>query len=167
MLAPSAFLTSAAATLPLQDAILAGSVQSIEDHTATEANSIWIARANTTIPTELTKHVQKAWDTPITTAIFNRLLDDDSNTLTYMARLRAAAAPHSGEWLHAPPITAVGLRLSDEVIGVAVSYRLGCATCQPHSCVCSAMVDKTGLHGLSCKKSAPRHIHHAQLNDII
>ena len=58
------------------------------------------------------------------TAIFNRLLDDDSNTLTDMARLRAAAAPYSGVWLHAPPITAVGLRFSDEAIRVAVSYRL-------------------------------------------
>ena len=46
MLAPSAFLASAAATLPLQDAILAGSVQSIEDHTVTEAKSIWTAWAN-------------------------------------------------------------------------------------------------------------------------
>jgi len=27
------------------------------------------------------------------------------------ARLLAAASPHSGDWLHAPPITAVGLRL--------------------------------------------------------
>ena len=155
MLAPSAFLASAAAWLPLQDAILAGSVQSIEDHTVTEAKSIWMARANTTIPTETTKHVQKAWDTPITPAIVNRLLHNDSNTLTYMARLRAAAAPYSGDWLHAP---GVGLRLSDEAIRVAVSYRLGCATCQPHSCVCSAIVDKTGLHGLFCMKSASRHI---------
>ena len=69
--------------------------------------------------------------------------------------------------IHAPPITAVGLRLSDEAIRVAVGYRLGCATCQPHSCVCSAMVDQGGVLGLSCKKSAPRHICHAQLNDII
>ena len=82
MLASSAFLASAAATLPLQDAILAESVQSIEDHTVTEAKSIWIARANITIPTETKKHVQKAWDTPNTTAISNRLLDDDFNTLT-------------------------------------------------------------------------------------
>ena len=107
-------LASAAATLPLQDTILARSVHSKEDHTVTEAKSIWIARANTTIQTETTEHVQKAWDTPITTAIFKKLLDDDSNTLTDMARMRAAAAPHSGDWLHALPITAVGLRLSDE-----------------------------------------------------
>ena len=58
MLAPSAFLASAAATLPLQDAILAGSIQSMEDHTVTEAKSIWMARVNTKIPTETTKHVQ-------------------------------------------------------------------------------------------------------------
>ena len=88
-------------------------------------------------------------------------------TLTDMARLIAEAAPHSSDWLHALLITAVGLRLSDEAIRVAVSYRLGCATRQPHSCDCSAMVDKTGLHGLSCKKSVPRHIRHAQLNYII
>jgi len=40
------------------------------------------------------------------------------------ARLLAAASPHSGQsgdWLQAPPITAVGLRLSDEVIRVAVA----------------------------------------------
>ena len=40
MLAPSAFLASAAAKLPLQYAILAGSVHIIEDHTVTEAKSI-------------------------------------------------------------------------------------------------------------------------------
>ena len=85
-----------------------------------------------------------------------------------MARLRAAAALHSGHWLHSPPITAVSLRLSDEAIHVAVSYHLGCATCQPHFCVCFTMVNKkTGAHGLFCKKSAPRQIYHAQLNDII
>ena len=94
--------------------ILAGSVQSIEDHTVTDSKSIWIARPNTTIPTVTAKYVQKAWDTPITTAIFNRPLDDDSNTLTDLARLRAAVAPHSGAWFHAPPITAVSLRLSDK-----------------------------------------------------
>ena len=103
----------------------------------------------------------------IRSSIFNSLLDDDSNTLTDMARLRAAAAPYSGDWLHAPPITAVELRLSDEEIRVAIIYRLGCATCQPHSCICSGMVDKTNLHGVSCKKSAHRHIRHAQLNFII
>jgi len=51
------------------------------------------------------------------------------------ARLLAAASPHSGAWLHAPPITAVGLRLPDEAIRVAVAHRLGSKACEPHTCV--------------------------------
>ena len=51
------------------------------------------------------------------------------------ARLLTAASPHSGDWLHAPPITAVGLRLSDEAVMVAVVHRLGSKACEPHTCV--------------------------------
>ena len=72
------------------------------------------------------------------------------------ARLHAASAPHSGDWLHAPPTTAVGLRLSDEAVRVAVAHRLGCKP-----------VDARGLHGLSCRKSAPRQQRHSHLNDIV
>ena len=39
--------------------------------------------------------------------------------------------------------------------------------CQPHTCVCGATVDARGLHGLTCRKSEPRHIRHSQLNDLI
>ena len=83
------------------------------------------------------------------------------------ARLKAVAAPHAGDWLNAPPITAIGLRLSDEAIRVAVRFRLGCITCQPHICICGAMIDARGLRGLSCRKSGPRQARHSQLNDLI
>ena len=71
------------------------------------------------------------------------------------ARLLAASSPHSGDWLHAPPITAVGLRLSDEAVRVAIAHRLGCKACEPHTCVCGKAVDARGLHGLSCRKVLP------------
>ena len=74
---------------------------------------------------------------------------------------------HAGDWQHAPPITAVGLRLSDEDIRIAVGFRLGSKTCQPRSCPCGSMVNAQGLHGFSCRNSAPRQIRHAQMNDII
>ena len=45
----------------------------------------------------------------------------------------AAGAAHAGEWLLAPPITAVDLRLDDETIRVAVKHRLGAKTCEPHT----------------------------------
>ena len=99
--------------------------------------------------------------------VFEKILTDDSNTQTDTTRLRAAATPHAGDWLHASPITAVGLRLSDEAIRIAVGFRLGSRICQPHSCVCGAMVDAKGLHGLLCKRIAPRQIRHVQMNDII
>ena len=31
-------------------------------------------------------------------------------------RLLAAASPHSGDWLHGPPISSIGLRLDNEMI---------------------------------------------------
>ena len=80
---------------------------------------------------------------------------------------KAVAAPHAGDWLNAPPITAIDLCLSDEAIRVAVGFRLDCITCQPHICICGTMVDARGLHGLSCRKSELRLTRHSQLNDII
>ena len=50
---------------------------------------------------------------------------------------------------------------------MAVGLRLGSTICQPHTCICGTQVDARGLHGLSCRKSGPRHIRHAQLNDLI
>ena len=153
MLASSAFLASAAATLPLQDAILSGSTQGAEDSAVSSATKMWTAQAQSATPVDAMKHIQKAWDTPRAAKVFEKILTDDSNTQTDTARLRSAATPHAGDWLHAPPITAVGLRLSDEAIRIAVGFRLGSRTCQPHSYVCGAMVDAKGLHGLSCKRT--------------
>ena len=83
------------------------------------------------------------------------------------ARLLAAASPHSGDWLHAPPIASVDLRLSDEAVRVAVAHRLGCKACEPHTCPCGKAVDARGLHGLCCRRSGPRHQRHHQMNDIL
>ena len=83
------------------------------------------------------------------------------------ARLKAAAAPHSEDWLNAISISSVGLRLSDEAIRVAMGHRLGSPTCHPHTCVCEGQVDARGLHGMACKKRTPRHIRHSMLNDIL
>ena len=79
----------------------------------------------------------------------------------------AAQAPHSGDWLQALPIAAIGLRLSDEEIRVATGLRLGLKICEPHRCVCGGIVDGRGLHSLSCKKVGGRQQRHAEINDII
>ena len=57
------------------------------------------------------------------------------------ARFNVVSAPHSGDWLHARPITSCGLRLDDESVKVAVGRRLGVNLCEPHKCSCGILVD--------------------------
>ena len=83
------------------------------------------------------------------------------------ARLIAAAAPHSDDFLHAIPCSAVGTRLDNTSFRIAVSLRLGATMCAPHTCVCGAEVDCFGIHGLACRKSAGRHMRHNAVNDLI
>ena len=122
--------------------------------------------SNTIEPLGSLKHIQRAWDTPVTTATYNTLLGA-CTTAVDQARLKAMVSPHAGDWLHASPLTAVGLRLSDEAIRVAIGIRIGTNLCQPHTCICGAAVDARGLHGLACRKSTPRYIRHSPLNGII
>ena len=166
MLAPSAFLASAAATLDRQNEKLPSQFHQLSYHCGREALDIWSNSANIPEPVNPANKIQKVWDAAITSAAYSNLLTR-SGSETDTARLLAASAPHSGDWLQAPPITAIGLRLTDEMIRVAVVFRLGANTCEPHECVCGTMVDARGLHGLCCKKSAPRHQRHSHMNDII
>ena len=70
---------------------------------------------------------------------------------TAHARLLASQRRETGEWLQAPPMSALGLRMDNEVIRVAAGLRLGITLCLPHQChQCKADVDHLGLHGLSC-----------------
>ena len=90
-----------------------------------------------------------------------------SNSDVDHARLKATTAHHSGEWLHAPHIALIGLKLTDEEIQISVAQRLGVWTCLPHTCICGKLVDVRGLHGFSCRKSTQRHKRHALLKHII
>ena len=57
------------------------------------------------------------------------------------------------------PMSAIGLRMDDEVLRVAVGLRLGVTLCRPHKChQCGAEVNHLGLHGLSCRRSQGRHL---------
>ena len=95
MLASSAFLASAAATLPLQDAILARSVHGEEDPAVTSEILVWTKISQSTIPANALKHVQKAWDSPVTASVYQKLLVDPRNTPIDAAKLRAVASEHA------------------------------------------------------------------------
>ena len=60
-----------------------------------------------------------------------------------------------------------GSLLDNNTFRISVGLRLGLDLCIPHKCICSADVDKSGIHGLSCKKSAGRFPCHSEVNNII
>lgn len=162
-LAPSAFLASAASTRELQEKILR-SCQTSADMDVDRVLTLWMDRHNCAAVQDATN--QRAWDKPCIDAEFFRLLSSQPE-MHHKARLLALTAPHSGDWLHALPISACGLRLEDEDVRVAVGLRLGATLCEPHQCPCGAIVDPRGIHGLACKRSVGRVVRHHIINDLI
>src|ERR1043165_7004768 len=84
-----------------------------------------------------------------------------------LLKLLTVQSPHSGDWLHALPITTAGLRMSGEVLRIASGIRLGTALCEKHTCKCGSTVESNSHHGFSCKKRSRRQHRHGMLNDVI
>ena len=165
-LALSAFLASAASTSELQANMLPPESADTSDDLVDTALKAWKLLTGSEPPTGSAAHRQREWDSRWISKAWTTLHESANNALD-RARLLASQAPHAGDWLLAPPVTALGLRLTDEVIRIAVGMRLGTTLCQPHVCHCGERVDARGLHGLACRKNAGRHQRHNMLNDII
>lgn len=82
------------------------------------------------------------------------------------ARYKASLCKESSAWLTVLPSKNLGTLLDNNSFRIAVALRLGCDICVPHRCVCGDYVDNTGIHGLSCGKSAGRLYRHRLLNDL-
>ncbi len=107
---------------------------------------------------------QKLWDEAGYRVWTSQLLEEARDGAC-RARLLASASKESGAWLHALPVTSLGLRLDDDSVRIA---RLGVPVSGPHSCHhCEADVDAMGRHGLSCRMSEGRHQRHRAVNEII
>ena len=109
---------------------------------------------------------QKAWDMPLVGIAMDKVLSAAPNQAG-IARLTAASAPYSGAFLQALPCSSIGTRLDDVSLRIAIATRLGAPVCAPHTCICGATVESSGIHGLSCRKSAGRILRHNALNDLI
>ena len=118
VLAPSAFLESAEGTLRIQNDILPVRLHIKVDNSKVRTVNAWKKLSANDVPTEAKQEKQKEWDVLVAKKIAKELLDNASGHLD-QARLRAAAAPHSGDWLLVPPITAEGLRMTNETIKIA------------------------------------------------
>ena len=104
----------------------------INDTVFTNACVIWQATSGAVVPDSFK---QKAWDGPLVTVKSDDVLQA-SQTQVGRARLIAAAAPHAGDYLNALPCSAVGTRLDDTSLRIAVALRLGTG----HRHMCSTLV---------------------------
>lgn len=108
-------------------------------------------------PEELTpvtlesRKLQKTWDTLRVKSVHNELLS--SSEPTDRARILASSTKQSSKWLQAVPSQQLGLLLDNDTARIAVALRLGNKICEPHTCICGALVNANGHHGLSCKKN--------------
>ena len=165
-LAPSAYLASAAGCATILQTLLPDVIYSSMHSLQHEAITIWQKLSTEPPPTEDNAAKQRCWDFPVIEATFNNLLLRSEQKSR--ARLLACKQKESGAWLTAPPISAVGLRLDDETIRVAVGLCLGTPLCVPHPCQhCGEQVDQSATHGLSCVRSQGRNPRHAELNQFI
>ncbi len=127
----------------------------------------WKSLSNTTPEmAQLQDSSQRAWDKAVCNQSFKLLFDTQTESY-HQARLLAASASHSGDWLSAMPISACGLRLTDEAVCVAVGLRLGTELGQVHKCICGASVDTRGTHAFSCGRNPGRAQRHHYVNDLI
>ena len=109
--------------------------------------------------------LQRHWDdikSSCCSATLRPLLD-----LHRLACLSSATQSNSGAWMNCLPSTAIGTLPDNESFRIAISQRLGLPVCAPHKFRCGAIVDRYGLHSLSCRFSADRLPRHSALNDII
>jgi hypothetical protein len=166
-IALSAFLASESSTQLLQTSLLERKYHDITDYHLDRILAHWReSHHNIQLPTSSAACKQSSWDKPLVEATYAILLASQPDE-HHRARLLAASAAHSGDWLNVLPISACGLRLDDSAIRIAVGLRLGSNICEPHQCVCGSMVNARGNHGLSCKRSSGRTLRHNYINDII
>jgi len=164
--ASSAFLASVHGATILISSILPQRHLSTVDPTIDISLNAWCSLSALSPPTGPAMSVQRNWDMGIISKSRSLLLSAARDDYTH-ARLLAVSSPHAGDWLNASPITAVGLKMTNEVIRVATGLRLGAVLCTPHTCPCGAPVDARGSHGLLCSRSAGRQQRHSLINDII
>ena len=108
---------------------------------------------------------QKNWTQPVYVKTAQDLISrmDDKRSKIFNAHQGKFAS----QWVNVVPCKNLGLKLDDQQLRISIALRLGANICVAHTCNCGKRVERDGLHGLSCTKSAGRFSRHATLNSLI
>ena len=108
---------------------------------------------------------QKNWSQPVyvkTAQGFISRMDDNRSKV-----FNAHHGKFGSQRLNVVPCKNLGLKLDDQQLRISIGLRLGANICVAHTCHCGKRVERDGLHGLSCTKSAGCFSPHATLNSLI
>jgi hypothetical protein len=152
--------------MTLTQLLLPDRLRGREENGVAVALSAWMSATNDTPPSSPSSHIQRSWDDCCCRAVVEQMLNSAQDPVD-RARLVASITPGSGVWLNTLPLQAMGLKLDDKSVRIAVGLRLGAPLVHPHVCVCGGQVTTDGRHGLACRNSAGRHSRHSQVNDIL
>lgn len=174
LLAPSAFLASAASTKELTSTLLPARLRATKSSGIDAAVAAWTRQATNPFevsilpatPSLPVSTTQRVWDHHCCKVKFDQLLFAASDPVD-RARLLASCSPGSGDWLHALPLSSVGLKLDNATVRISAGLRLGAPVVRSHTCVCGSTVTVDGHHGLSCRHGSGRHSRHDQINDLL
>ena len=166
-LAPSAYLASAAGSSELIQLIPPSKLRGLTDPYFATGDEIWKRGSSADPPCTSQLTQQHALDSVLVEADYESLLENAATSLE-KARLLAVSHHDSGAWLNAFPISALGLRLDDSEVQIAISLLRGLPVCSAHMCAgCGSAVYERGFHGLSCRFSKGRFSNHSALKDLI
>ena len=160
ILALSAFLASA---FGANDFLTTLFLETFEDVSFTKALEKWFSLTNEQeSPLDRT---QKRWTQPVFVKTAQDLIFrmDDKRSKVFNAH----QGKFGSQWLNVVPCKNLGLKLHDQQLRISIGLRLGANICVAHTCHCGKRVERDGLHGLSCTKSAGRFSRHATLNTLI
>ena len=108
---------------------------------------------------------QKNWTQPVYVKTAQELISrmDDKRSKVFNAH----QGKFGSQWLNVAPCKSLGLKFDDQRFRISIGLRLGANICVAHTCRCGKRVERDGLHGLSCRKSAGRFSHAALIKQTL
>ena len=108
---------------------------------------------------------QKNWTQPVYVKTAQDLISKMDDKRSKVFNLHQGK--FGSQWLNVVPCKNLGMKLDDQQLRISIGLRLGANICVAHLWHCGERVERDGLHGLSCTKSAGRFSRHATLNSLI
>ena len=137
--------------------------ETFEDVSFTKALEKWLSLKNDQeSPLDGT---QKNWTQPVYVKTAQYLISrmDDKRSKIFNVH----QGKFGSQWLNVVPCKNLGLKLDDQQLRTSIGLRLGANICVALTCHCGQRVERDGLHGLSCTKSAGRFSRRATLGSLI